>query len=167
MTISEKIGTCWTNRTPLDRAAIFFASGAGLGFIPIAPATFGSLWGIPLFLLTWNLPILIQVILLLICFFTAIALADRGEAIARCSDPSFVVVDEIVGMWLTLFLCWRTDWAVLILGFLLFRFFDISKVYPIRLFEHFRGGLGVVMDDVAAGMLANTALRIILVSGIL
>ncbi|HNV68278.1 MAG TPA: phosphatidylglycerophosphatase A [Candidatus Ozemobacteraceae bacterium] len=167
MTISEKIGTCWTNRSPTDRAAVVLTSGFGVGFIPIAPATFGSLWGIPLFLLTQGLPILLQVILLLIAFFVAIALADRGEAIARHADPSFVIVDEIVGMWITLFLCWRTDWAALITAFLLFRFFDIVKVYPIRLFEQFRGGLGIVMDDVAAGMVANTVLRLILVSGIL
>ena len=166
MTISEKIGTYWTNRDLSDRAALVLTSGAGAGFFPIAPGTVGSLWGIPIFLLTWQLPLLVQVVLLMVGFFIAVALADRGEAIARAKDPSFVIVDEIIGMWVTLFLCWRIDWMALLLGFLLFRFFDITKVFPIRLFEGFRGGLGIVLDDVAAGMAANFVLRLILISGI-
>jgi len=144
----------------------FVTSGFGLGFLPIAPGSFGALLGIPIFLLTWNFSWWLQTVLFLLFFLIAVGLSEREERISQIHDPSYAVLDEVLGMWVTLLFLWRTDWAVIFVGFLLFRAFDVIKFFPLNLFEGFRGGMGIVMDDLAAGMLANLALRLIVLGGL-
>lgn len=167
MTISNETGTCSTSETPGGRLLSLLAAGGGFGYIPFASGTWGSLPGIVIFLLTRNLDAWLQIVLFTLGCFAAIGLADRSERISGIRDPGFVVIDEVVGMWATLLFLWRADVAVLVVGFLLFRAFDILKFYPLNIFEGFRGGVGIVLDDVAAGMLANIVIRFILLSGIM
>lgn len=78
----------------------------------------------------------------------------------KVKDPSWIVWDEFVGLWITLFLM-PQGWHYLLLGFLLFRFFDILKPWPVNYFDRYLdGGLGIMMDDVAAGVYAFTALQL-------
>lgn len=162
MTISKKIGTSWTNSSASNQVIYLIGTCFGLGYLPKAPGTYGSIPGIGIFLLTKDLPPLIQVGLLFAATLVSIGVADRIEKLERTKDPQHVVIDEVLGMWLTLLFIWNTEWSAILIGFLLFRFFDILKPFPLNLFQSFRGGTGIIADDLAAGMLANLTLRIII-----
>lgn len=85
-----------------------------------------------------------------------------GRALGRGKDPGCIVIDEIAGMMITFFAVPITGFAVAVLGFLLFRVFDIAKLPPARQLEHLPEGLGVMADDWAAAVYANLFLRLIL-----
>ena len=143
-----------------DTAAIFVATGAYVGKIPMAPGTFGSLWGLPVayFLSGQSLPVAAAINVL--CVLAAIAIAHRAVRLLDRQDPGCVVIDEVVGMMVTLFAI-PFDAATAAFGFVLFRVLDIFKPFPIRFLERrFSGGAGVVLDDVAAGIMANLLLRL-------
>lgn len=92
----------------------------------------------------------------------AVIVAHQTEILTGRKDDPRIVIDEIAGMAVTLVQIPPTGQAILI-GFLLFRFFDIVKIYPAKLLaERLRGGYGVVMDDIAAGIYANLSLRLVL-----
>jgi len=165
MTISNETGTCSTSDSASGRFLSLLAAGGGFGYVPFASGTWGSLPGVAIFLLTRSLDAWLQIVLFVVSCMIAIGLADRAERISGIRDPGFVVIDEVVGMWATLLFLWRTDLAILVIGFLIFRAFDILKFYPLNVFESFRGGVGIVLDDVAAGMLANIVMRLLLLSG--
>lgn len=138
-----------------------------MGYIKRAPGTFGSLPGIALFLATRNLNGWAQIGIFFIFCLLAIGIAERIEKIERSKDPEEVVIDETVGMWMSLFFIWDANFVTILVGFALFRLFDILKPFPINLFQTFRGGTGIIADDMAAGMLTNLILRILLLKGIL
>jgi len=139
----------------------------GLGYSPIAPGTFGAGGGILVFYILYLLevgPIYLNstlIILIILFFFLGIHSTNKLIPIWG-KDPSKVVVDETIGQWITL-LCipYGNHWYVL-LAFILFRFFDISKILGIRKFERLHGGLGVMMDDVVAGIYGAIILQIII-----
>ena len=141
---------------------MFLATGFYAGNLPVAPGTFGSLIGLALcFGLAANpLPLAIILAVLLILF--AIWIANAAEKILKRSDPGCIVIDEIAGMVVTLIgLPFNLTTAVT--GFILFRILDILKPFPIRILDkQVSGGLGIVADDVVAGIFANLSLRIIL-----
>lgn len=139
----------------------------GLGYISRAPGTFGSMPGVALFLLTRNMGNWTQIGLFFLFCLLAIGISERIEKIDRSKDPEEVVIDEAVGMWATLLFIWDASFAVVLVGFLLFRLLDILKPFPINLFQTYRGGTGIVADDLAAGMVANLILRVLLLQGIL
>jgi len=130
-----------------------------VGYIPFAPGTAGSLVATLAFILmpTYLPPIpftLASLALLLL----AVWAADRYASVDR-PDPSEVVIDEVVGMVVTIAYLPLTP-VVLILSLVLFRGFDIAKPFPVRQFEKLPGGWGIVMDDVMAGVYANVVLRV-------
>lgn len=131
----------------------FIATGFFSGYSPVTPGTAGSLVGLILYtlpLFTELLPFAtITVIVLFIGVWTSAQLErELGD------DPQIVVVDEIVGMWISLFLVPRTVWLILI-AFVLFRIFDTFKPFPARRLESLKHGWGIMLDDVAAGVYAN------------
>ena len=131
--------------------------------IPFAPGTFGSLPGIPIYYVMAHLPLAkaFFFLVLLICF--AVWIAGKGERALDAKDPGCIVIDEIAGMAVTFFAI-PFHLYLAITGFLVFRIFDILKPFPIRYLEkRFTGGLGVVIDDVAAGIICNIVLRVIIV----
>lgn len=138
---------------------IAIGSSLYTGFIPIAPATFSSLLiGIPLVLLFHNsLPLYASVTLLI--FFLGVYIARELSKVWG-EDPRRVTIDEICGIMVTFFLI-NPDIKRLILGFILFRFFDIVKLPFIKSSEKIGGGFGVMVDDVIAGAISNIVLRII------
>lgn len=146
----------------MRRLSLFFATGLGLGYLPWAPGTFGTLWGLLLFYLGRGLSAPLFAggtlgLILLAVFFSHFAERALGG-----HDSSKIVIDEVVGYLVTvLFLPFNAKIAVL--AFILFRLFDILKPYPIRWIDRTWGGAwGVVMDDVAAGVFANISLRVLL-----
>ncbi len=146
----------------LDRFAMIVSSGFYIGYIPFAPATFASFgvlmlyFIIPEYLIIGRLwPVMIGL------FFLGVWTSTRCESIWG-KDPGKVIIDEVVGMMLTLMLVpW--NWKTLLCGFFLFRVYDILKPQPVRYLERFPRGWGIMMDDIMAGVYSNITLRIILI----
>jgi phosphatidylglycerophosphatase A len=139
---------------------VVLATGLGVGFVPFAPGTFGTLLGLGLWLL---LPASLAVQLVAVAFVFAIGAwsANATERHMNRTDPGPVVIDEVLGMWVTM-LAMPGGWIAPCLGFFLFRFFDVIKPYPADRLERLHGGLGVMADDAMAGLYANVTLRVTL-----
>ncbi|MCD6224859.1 MAG: phosphatidylglycerophosphatase A [Deltaproteobacteria bacterium] len=143
-----------------ERIVLFAASGCCAGYIPFAPGTMGSIAALPLpfFLSGINLYYTVPLIVIFIIF--SVVIADHAEKIIKKKDPDVIVIDEIAGIIITFAGIPLNMWTI-IAGFLIFRFFDILKPFPIRLIEKkIPGGAGIVLDDVAAGVFSNIVLRI-------
>src|SRR5215813_8001752 len=140
--------------------ALALATSAGVGYVPFAPGTFGSLVGL---LLWWFVPaaLPVQLTLIVVIFVVGSWSGSVAERHFGSTDPGPVVIDEVLGMLITLFLN-PVTWGGAVLGFLLFRLSDIVKPFPANKLEQLHGGIGVMADDVMAAIYANLALRIIL-----
>ena len=144
------------------KTILFLSSGCLLGNMPFAPGSFGTLAGLPICWLLSRIDAWISFFLIALTVPFAVWIAGEAERILEKKDPGAIVIDEIVGMALTLAgLPFNATTAGL--GFVLFRVLDITKPFPIRFLERrFKGGTGIVLDDMAAGIIANITLRIIL-----
>ncbi len=146
----------------IKRLTIFLATGAYAGLIPVMPGTFGTLWGIPLAYLLSQRSLHEQAAATVAVTIVSIIIAGRAARHMGGGDPSSIVCDEIAGFLASIFLI-PFSWFNAILVFILFRFFDILKPYPIRLMERrIKGGPGIVLDDIMAGFYANISAHIIL-----
>jgi phosphatidylglycerophosphatase A len=136
-------------------------TGLGLGLIPLAPGTFGALGGLltGLIILQYSLhPAIVLSTLIVLFFFIGVYCA--GKHIPEWgNDPSRIVIDEIVGMWIAMIFI-PNDIILILSAFAAFRFFDIEKPLLIKEAERFRGGWGIMLDDVAAGMLSNVIVHL-------
>ena len=133
----------------------------GCGLFPWGPGTVGSLGALlPAWLLAryTGIPPWGFALLALAALGPAIWAADVTALAMQRKDPSQIVVDEVVGQWLTLAGALRLNWRSWLAAFVLFRLFDIFKPFPVRNFEKLRGGTGIVMDDAAAGLYAGLVL---------
>jgi len=144
-----------------DRCATWLATGLGAGYSPLAPGTAGSAVGLVLFWGLSRLDLRAQVVITLLVLWAGVLAATRVERRLGREDPGLVVVDEIVGQWITLISLPFTPLTA-VAGFLLFRVMDIVKPWPARQFERLHGGLGIMADDVMAGIYAQLALRVVL-----
>ena len=142
------------------KTALILASWFGSGLAPVAPGTFGTLAGIPLVLLMGCLGSIQALLFLLVFVALAVWSAEATRKMLARNDPPLVVVDEVAGFLLTLFLM-PLSLVHVCMGFLLFRVFDIFKPFPIRNLERLKGGLGIVADDLLAGAYANLSLRVL------
>lgn len=142
------------------------ATGLGLGLIPVAPGTFGSLLGPPLVWALRTIPSLPgQIVVSILVVAVGVPICGFGERWFRRRDPGGVVYDEIAAFPIV-FAFAPFTWTTAVLGFVLFRLFDIVKPWPVRRLERLPGGWGVLLDDLAAGLQAAIALQIILLSGL-
>ena len=140
--------------------ARLIATGLYTGYAPIAPGTAGSLLGLFLF---WAVPATEPVYLIggiALLFFVGVWAANRIEKETQLKDNQIIVIDEIVGMFITVAL-FEKSLVWLTVGFFLFRIFDIIKPFPARTSEKLPHGWGVMMDDVVAGIYAALSLRLI------
>jgi phosphatidylglycerophosphatase A len=145
-----------------EEAVMFLATGFYIGNIPFAPGTFGSLIGLPLCFALTGISLAPAMLGTLFFILFAVCIADAAEKILKQSDPGCIVIDEIAGMMVTL-IGLPFNPITVVIGFIIFRILDILKPFPIRnLDKRIPGGLGVVADDVAAGIIANLLLRIII-----
>ena len=139
---------------------VFLATGGLIGFAPVAPGTFGSLAALPLCLLVSKMRVEVALIVVLLVIAASTWIADSVEKIENRKDPQQVVIDEICGMLVALLGLPFTP-GVAFAGFFLFRLFDIFKPFPIRWFDrHVAGGLGIMLDDIVAGLFANGLLHL-------
>jgi len=144
----------------MDRVLMFIATGAGSGYLPKAPGTWGSLVGVLLWLPLSRLEIIPYLAVVAGLFVLGVIGAGAAEKILDRPDPSIVVIDEIVGQLIAL--CFLPPHpAAPLAAFLLFRFFDILKPFPVGWIDrHLHGGLGIMLDDVVAGIYALLALHL-------
>jgi phosphatidylglycerophosphatase A len=143
----------------LRRFAVFICTFGYLGFFPFAPGTVGSLAGLALYLAARSAGVpQFELPLIVLLFVAGVLLTKPCEDDLRCVDPGPVVIDEVMGMLVTLFLI-PVGWGGLLLGFVLFRVLDVVKPFPARQLERLHGGLGVMADDVMAGVYANVLVR--------
>ena len=142
----------------LPKLAKGLASFGYVGFVPVIPGTFGSLAAlVPYFLVFQQWEIYLAVLLIVV--LVGIWSAGVAEHHSKIVDPSFVVIDEVAGQLLTLFLI-PFSWIYVFAGFLLFRALDIVKPFPARQAERLPGGWGIMLDDVLAGIYGNVILRL-------
>ncbi|OKY24639.1 MULTISPECIES: phosphatidylglycerophosphatase A family protein [Thalassotalea] len=132
----------------------FLALGFGSGLIPKAPGTFGTLAAIPVFLLLAPLPMVTYLAVVAVMALLGIYICSHAAKAAKVHDHPAIVWDEIVGYLITMALI-PVSWKSIIVGFLLFRLFDIIKPWPISLLDkHCHGGFGIMIDDIVAGFAA-------------
>ena len=142
--------------------AVFTASFGYVGFFPIAPGTAGSLAALPLFALIRWLGIPGLELGAIVAVFAIGVWAAHGTEIAMGrKDPGVVVIDEVLGMLVTLALL-PVSIAGVVVGFLLFRVLDVVKPYPAARLEHLHGGLGIMADDAVAGLYSYLILRLLM-----
>jgi phosphatidylglycerophosphatase A len=180
--LNQPVARAARARNASDYLALALATW-GVGFIPGAPGTYGSAVGVGLYLLVESagarvgdfaaarglspevlLPTRMTFLLLVIAAitFAGVWAATRVEKLTRRKDPGIVVADEVVGQLIAfLFVPPGAGWWVILAGFVFFRLFDIWKPYPIRRLEKLESGLGVMADDVLAGVYAAIVMSLL------
>ncbi len=155
----------------------------GVGFIPLAPGTWGSIVGVLIYLFFAQIEVnssdffslkdlkdaqvtawihVINLILFLIFCILSVWASGRATQIFQNKDPQKVVVDEVIGQLIVfLFVPFNISWKLILAGFILFRLFDIWKPYPIDSLQNLPAGIGVCADDILAGVYAGTVLSIL------
>lgn len=149
-------------RTLLWHPLHFVSLGAGSGLSPVAPGTMGTFATVPLVYLCAQLGTTVYITLtVLVCLVGIWSAARTAEALG-VHDHSSIVIDEVAGFFLTMTLLEPT-WLTLALGFTAFRLLDIAKPWPISVLDRrMHGGLGIMLDDILAGILACAAVHVIL-----
>lgn len=151
-------------RELIKRPVCFLGLGFGSGLAPFAPGTFGTLAAIPIYLLMQDLSLLTYLAITVIFFVLGITICQKSADWIGMDDPSAVVWDEIVGYLVTMIAA-PAGWQWILIGFVLFRIFDIIKPWPIRWFDkNLHGGLGIMVDDVIAGFFATILLQVLAIS---
>lgn len=132
-----------------------FATGFGTGYLKPGPGTWGSLLALVIWLV-YPVPLLAIVFASILGVF----ICQQAENILGEHDSPKIVFDEIIGMWIAL---WQIPLILYPVAFILFRIFDITKFYPIDNLQKIPGGLGIMLDDVAAGIISRLILALVLV----
>jgi len=128
--------------------------GFGSGLAPVAPGTFGTLVAIPFYLLLAQLALPVYLVTLVLGFAAGVYLCQYTSDALGEHDHSGIVWDEFIGFWITM-IAVPSTWPWILAGFVLFRFFDIVKPWPVRLADSkMKGGFGIMIDDVLAGLYA-------------
>lgn len=141
------------------RTVEFLATAGFVGKLPKAPGTWGTLWGIPLGLWLATFGPMIYIVATGAAILLAVVIAQLYETQSGRHDAKEVVIDEVVG-YLVTFAMLPPHWTSVVVSFVVFRFFDILKPFPISwLDRNVKGGLGVVIDDVAAGLAGSILLQ--------
>lgn len=142
-----------------EKSVVFVATGCFSGNIPFAPGTFGTIAGLPVCFLLSKINLLISAACAVIFIFFAIWVTHLAENILNEKDPGCIVIDEMAGFIITLYGL-PFNMFFIASGFIVFRLLDIIKPFPIKVLEKkLSGGVGIVLDDVAAGVCANIILR--------
>jgi len=150
------------NLTIGDKVSNLFLSFFGSGYFPFAPGTAGSLATIPLFFLFSWLEFSLSIFVSLVVVLTIVAclVTEHIQTKFKVHDPGWIVIDEVIGMLITwAFTYLNTNFLPVALGFGLFRFFDIVKIWPASYFDKkVRHGAGTILDDVVSGVFAGLSL---------
>ncbi|ODP99724.1 MULTISPECIES: phosphatidylglycerophosphatase A [Salinivibrio] len=147
-------------RLSLKNPLHLLAVGLGSGLSPVVPGTVGTLFAVPFYwlLATYTAPVGLW-IAILVGSLAGIVICGRTSADMKVHDHGAIVWDEFVGFWITMALVPSTDWQIILAGFVMFRLFDMIKPWPISwLDKHVHGGLGIMLDDILAGVMAMLSL---------
>ena len=141
------------------RTALFLATGGGVGFSRLMPGTVGSLWGIPLVWCLQRLGLfsIVYAVIAVAIVLASIPICTRAATKLGRKDPAQVVLDEIAAFPIVFFAV-QLNLTTGVIGFLWFRLFDIAKPWPMQRLERLPGGIGIVTDDLAAGLYAAATL---------
>ena len=139
----------------------WFSTAFKIGYLPIAPGTWGSLAALIVwYVLVGHISSITLIVLIVVIFALGVYTSSVIESNLMIKDPSIVVIDEWVGQWIVLlFLPKSIMWGLV--AFLLFRLFDIWKPYPINKLDNMHGGWGIMLDDVLAGIYALVVISIL------
>ena len=161
MSLSQKQSSLKFPKFNLKNPIHFLALGFGSGLMPKAPGTFGTLAAVPLFLLISVLsPINYALFVILVCI-VGIYLCGKTATDVGVHDHGAIVWDEFAGFFITMFMI-PVSWQSILAGFILFRFFDIFKPWPISIADKkLTGGFGIMFDDVLAGVFALILMHLI------
>ncbi len=130
-----------------------------LGYLPLFPGTWGSLAGVLIYLLSNQNKLLYSIITILVIGL-GFWVCGKAEEIYKRKDPPYVVIDEVAGVLIALFLI-PPKLFLIIIAFSLFRFFDIVKPTPLKKIEKLKGSKGIMLDDIFAGLMTNLIMRVI------
>ena len=159
----RKVLTDTQRRALLSSPAGWLACGFGSGLAPVAQGTFGSLAAILPWLLLRQLSLPVNLLVIAIGFAIGVWACDVAGRALGVDDHRSLVWDEFIGQWIALLPALMAPWWAVIAGFALFRLFDVWKPWPIRwLDRHLKGGMGVMVDDVVAGLFAAILLWLVL-----
>lgn len=143
----------------MTRLAVFIATVGYCGYFPVAPGTVGSAAGLLFYVLVWwSGSRVVEVSLIVVLFVVGVWAGTTAERYFGGVDPGPIVMDEVVGMLITLAFI-PVGLSGALAGFFLFRVFDVIKPFPAGRFEQLHGGLGVMADDAMAAVYANLSLR--------
>jgi len=149
------------NRKVLTSPIHFLAFGFGSGLAPFAPGTFGTLAAIPLYLLMQPLSLPLYLLIVAVVSFVGIWICDKSSTALGVHDHSGIVWDEFAGYFVTMIAAPK-GWLWIVIGFALFRLFDIWKPWPISVLDKkVAGGLGIMVDDLLAGVFALVCLQLL------
>jgi len=145
----------------MDKLIVALATGLYSGKIPFAPGTWGSAFALIPWYFCRGLSLVNYLIVLAVIFVVGFLTSGSAEKIIDRPDPGCIVIDEVLGMFITLTLAPNHP-AAWLLGFVLFRIFDVLKPFPVSWFDtNLHGGIGIMMDDVMAGIYALICLQLI------
>ena len=148
-------------RLRLSHPIHFLALGFGSGLAAKAPGTFGTLAAVPLYLLMCQLSLPVYLALTVFSVIIGVYICDKAAKDMQVHDHGAIVWDEIVGFLITMFMV-PVSWQSILIGFILFRVFDIFKPWPISFIDkNVHGGLGIMLDDVIAGFAALAIMHLI------
>jgi phosphatidylglycerophosphatase A len=157
MTVTDPVAP-----TPFRSPVQFLAFGFGSGLAPKAPGTFGTLAAVPLYWLVSDLGLPLYTAFILVTAAVGIWICEAASRQLGVHDHPGIVWDEFVGYWITLWAL-PADWTWMVAGFVVFRIFDIAKPWPIGMLDkRVRGGFGIMVDDVIAGVMACATLHLAL-----
>jgi phosphatidylglycerophosphatase A len=149
----------------MRRPAHLLAFGFGSGLLPKAPGTFGTLVAIPIYLLLHPLSLLLYGFILLLALIGGVWICQRTSDDLGVHDHGGIVWDEIVGYLVGMAFA-PSGWSWILIGFVFFRLFDILKPWPIRWIDHrVEGGLGIMLDDVLAGLYTAAVIYLLSLTG--
>jgi len=145
----------------------FFGLGFGLGLAPFAPGTFGTLGALPLIFITASYPLWLQCFFAVVISVFGIWVCGQTAKDVQVHDHPAIVWDEVAGFYITMIGA-ALSWKALLVGFLLFRFFDIAKPGPIRMLDKkLHGGFGIMADDILAGIFSLICVQALFKTGFL
>lgn len=146
----------------MTRLAVFVATAAYCGYAPVAPGTFGSAAGLVVYLLVWYTKSrVVEAALIAVISVIGIWSATHAERFFGGIDPGPVVIDEVLGMLVTLAFI-PVGFSGAIAGFVIFRILDVLKPWPANRLEHLHSGAGIIADDAMAGVYSNICLRLLI-----
>ncbi|CZF81631.1 phosphatidylglycerophosphatase A [Grimontia marina] len=149
------------SKVRLSNPVHLLATGFGSGLSPIVPGTMGTLAAVPFYYLLVSFSPLALAVAIVVGSLVGIYLCERTSSDMGVHDHGSIVWDEFVGFWITMFLVPVTDWQVVLAGFIIFRFFDMVKPWPISwLDKKVHGGFGIMLDDIVAGLMSMVILWI-------